>query len=86
MEDVPYKEYEFVLEKGDTLFIYTDGVPEATDCNNELFGNERMVEALNSASEILPKTIVETVKEKIDEFVGEAPQFDDITMLAIQML
>ena len=45
-----------------------------------------MVEALNSASEILPKTIVETVKEKIDEFVGEAPLFDDITMLAIQML
>ena len=86
MEDVPYKEYEFVLEKGDTLFIYTDGVPEATNCNDELFGNERMVEALNSSSEIQPEAIVKTVKQKIDEFVGDAPQFDDITMLAIQML
>ena len=86
MEDIEYKEYEFELEKGDTLFIYTDGVPEATDSNNELFGNERMLEALNSSPDILPETIVKTVKEKIDEFVGEAPQFDDITMLAIQML
>ena len=86
MEDIPYTEYEFTLEKGDTLFIYTDGVPEATDSNNELFGNERMLEALNSAPEIVPEVIVKTVKEKIDEFVGEAPQFDDITMLAIQML
>ena len=86
MEDIPYKEYEFHLEKGDTLFIYTDGVPEATDANDELFGNERMVEALNSSPEVIPETIVKTVKQKIDEFVGEAPQFDDITMLAIQML
>ena len=86
MEDIEYKEYEFKLEKGDTLFIYTDGVPEATDSANELYGNEKMLEALNSSPDILPETIVKTVKEKIDEFVGEAPQFDDITMLAIQML
>ena len=86
MEDIEYKEYEMNLGKGDTLFIYTDGVPEATDSNNELFGNERMLEALNSSPDILPETIVKTVKEKIDEYVGEAPQFDDITMLAIQML
>jgi sigma-B regulation protein RsbU (phosphoserine phosphatase) len=86
MEEIQYKEYEFKLEKGDTLFIYTDGVPEATDSTNELYGNERMLEALNSSPDILPETIVKTVKEKIDEFVGEAPQFDDITMLAIQML
>ena len=86
MEDIQYKEYEFILEKGDTLFIYTDGVPEATDSNNELFGNERMLEALNSSVDVIPDTIVKTVKEKIDEFVGKAPQFDDITMLAIQML
>ena len=85
MEDIEYKEYEMNLGKGDTLFIYTDGVPEATDSNNELFGNERMLEALNSSPDILPETIVKTVKEKIDEFVGEAPQFDDITLLAIQM-
>ena len=85
MEDIEYKEYEMNLGKGDTLFIYTDGVPEATDSNNELFGNERMLEALNSSPDILPETIVKTVKGKIDEFVGEAPQFDDITMLAIQM-
>ena len=54
--------------------------------NNELFGNERMLEALNSSVDVIPDTIVKTVKEKIDEFVGKAPQFDDITMLAIQML
>ena len=84
MEGLKYKDYEIELEKGSKLFIYTDGVAEATDKNNELFGIERTIEALNKAKGEAPKTIIGAVKEGVDEFVGEAPQFDDLTMLCFE--
>ena len=84
MEGVPFKEHEFKLEPGDTLFVYTDGVAEATDANDELFGTERMLNALNSCGDASLKDIIGKVKEDIDGFVKEAPQFDDITMLAFR--
>jgi len=81
MEGVRFREHEFELAPGDRLFVYTDGVPEATNANNELFGNDRMLDALNENPDATPKELLETVRRRIDEFVGEAPQFDDITML-----
>ena len=84
MAGVKYKEYEIQLEKGDMLFVYTDGVPEATNAALELFGTERMVDALNSAPEGTLSELLKTVRSKVDEFVGEAPQFDDLTMLAMR--
>ncbi|MBO4429656.1 MAG: SpoIIE family protein phosphatase, partial [Clostridia bacterium] len=81
MEGVRFREHEFELRPGDRLFVYTDGVPEATNANNELFGNDRMLDALNENPEATPKELLETVRRRIDEFVGDAPQFDDITML-----
>ena len=83
MPGIKFIEYEMQLEKGGTLFLYTDGVPEATNANNELFRTERMVEALNINPAGTPEEILTNVKSKVDEFVGEAPQFDDLTMLAI---
>jgi sigma-B regulation protein RsbU (phosphoserine phosphatase) len=83
MEGVPFGEHEFQLNPGDSLFVYTDGVPEATDANEELFGNERMLTALNEKPDALPKEILPHVKKRVDEFVGDAPQFDDLTMLGI---
>ena len=84
MEGLKYKDYEVQLEKGSKLFIYTDGVAEATDKKEELYGIDRTVEALNKAEGEGPEIIVETVKKNVDEFVGEAPQFDDLTMLCFE--
>ena len=81
MEGVCYRAGELVLDPGDRLFLYTDGVPEATNADNKLYGEDRLLAFMNAnasaeATEILPQ-----LKVDIDEFVGEAPQFDDITML-----
>lgn len=84
MENLKYKDYEIKLKKGDSLFIYTDGVAEATNVANELFGTERMINALNISPESDCKTILKNVQREIDEFVKEAPQFDDITMLCLE--
>ncbi|SFD05427.1 SpoIIE family protein phosphatase [Butyrivibrio sp. YAB3001] len=80
---IKVKEHEFEIHPGDTLFVYTDGVPEATNKDDELFGKERLVKALNREKEALPRKILANVKEDIDVFVDQAPQFDDLTMLAL---
>ncbi|MDE5965252.1 MAG: PP2C family protein-serine/threonine phosphatase, partial [Lachnospiraceae bacterium] len=85
MENTRYKEYEMELHAGDTLFVYTDGVPEATDAGQTLFGTERMLETLNKRKDADPKKLVEGLKDEIDRFVGEAMQFDDITMLSLRV-
>ncbi len=85
MEDLKYSEYEIQLDPGDKLYLYTDGVPEATDKNNELYGNDRMLWALNRYKDFSSYEMLLHIKEDIDTFVGTAPQFDDITMLALEM-
>ena len=84
MEGVQYKEYEIKLEKGDQIFVYTDGVPEATDSENQLFGTDRMVKALNEIPNATPEEILKNVRKNVDEFVNGAEQFDDLTMLCIE--
>ncbi len=84
MGGIHYKEYEMQLEKGDCLFVYTDGVPEATNAENELYGTDRMILALNQNPQAVPETILSTVRADVDKFVGAAPQFDDLTMLCIR--
>lgn len=84
MEGMRFRQHSFELHPGDRLFVYTDGVPEATNAENELFGNERMLDVLNSQPDRkLHHALLETMKREIDIFVGEAPQFDDITMLCL---
>ncbi len=81
-----YPQHEITLEKGDTLFLYTDGVLEATDSKDQAFGEDRLKEVLNRDPEASLEDLLDTVKEEIDSFVGDAPQFDDITMLAFTYL
>ena len=81
MDGIRFREHSFQLNPGDALFVYTDGVTEATNANNELFGTDRMLEALNRAPRAKPNVLLTNVKTAIDSFVGEAPQFDDITMM-----
>ncbi len=84
MEDMKYKCGSLTIKPGDKIFQYTDGVTEATDINNQLFGMDRLSGSLNKVKNKAPKEILTAVKEDIDTFVGEAPQFDDITMLCLE--
>ena len=84
MEDLSFKEHEFQLDPGDTLFVYTDGVAEASNAANELFGTDRMLDALNKEPGAVPEKLLENVMDGINEFVQGAEQFDDITMLALK--
>ena len=81
MEGVRYRVGEIAFSQGDRLFLYTDGVTEATNTQNELFGEDRLLEFMNKNSSIDATKLLPKLKKDIDKFVGEAPQFDDITML-----
>ena len=81
MEGVCYRIGEITLEPGDRLFLYTDGVPEATNVENKLYGEDRLVNFMNKNASMEATKLLPALKTNIDEFVGEAPQFDDITML-----
>ena len=85
-ENMKYTEYKMKLEKGSVLFLYTDGVPEATNKDEKLFGTKGMLEVINKYKDNDPKSLLENMKAEIDDFVGEADQFDDLTMLGFKML
>ena len=84
MAGIRYKEYELQMNPGDKLFLYTDGVPEATDANKELFGTGRMIAALNSEKNGTPEQVLQGVRRAVDAFVKDAEQFDDLTMLCLE--
>jgi serine phosphatase RsbU (regulator of sigma subunit)/anti-sigma regulatory factor (Ser/Thr protein kinase) len=83
MEGVCYRAGEITLNPGDRLFLYTDGVTEATNTDNKLYGEERLLSFMNQNASTEATELLPTLKADIDEFVGEAPQFDDITMLML---
>ena len=72
------------MQKGSKLFLYTDGVPEATNAKNELFGTDRMLQALNGDPAATPEMVLRRVRQAVDGFVMEAEQFDDLTMLCLE--
>ena len=86
LEGIPYKEHTFQLNPGDSLFVYTDGVAEATSADKELFGTERMLEALNRDPDAEPMGVLKNVMDGINAFVADAEQFDDITMLCLKYI
>ena len=81
MEGIRYRVGELTLCPGDRLFLYTDGVPEATNTENKLYGEGRLLDFMNQNANVNAVELLPSLKANIDEFVGEAPQFDDITML-----
>ena len=83
MEDISYKEYEVALKPGSKFFIYTDGVPEASDADNNMFGTARMLDALNRNPGASAQEVLGNVRSAVDDFVKDAEQFDDITMLCL---
>ena len=86
MDGVRYQLQQIHLERGDTLFLYTDGVTEATNAQNELYGNDRLLRIANERIYETMDEMCRAVKEDLERFVGEAPQFDDITMLAVRYI
>ena len=84
MADMRYKDYTLRLQPGDKLFVYTDGVPEAARSSGELFGTGRMLDALNENAACAPEELLTEVRKAVDAFVGEAEQFDDLTMLCLE--
>ncbi len=86
MEGIPFRQHEFRLNPGDSVFVYTDGVAEATNGANELYGTDRMLNALNSEPDAQPGQILANVMNDIHAFVDGAEQFDDITMLCFRYM
>ena len=84
MEGMKYRPYEILLEPGSKLFLYTDGVAEATSRDQELFGTERMINALNADPDAPPEQQLKNVRAAVDAFVKDAEQFDDLTMLCLE--
>lgn len=84
MEGIRYRQSELTLEPGDVLYLYTDGVTEATDNSNNMYGEDRLLAALNDNRDAEPADLLPAIKEDLDKFVDLAPQFDDITMLALK--
>ncbi len=82
--DEEYREYEWQLSPGQKLFLYTDGVMEAMNQNREQFGAERLLETLNRDLSLSPEETVSSVRTAVDDFVAEAEQFDDLTMLCLE--
>lgn len=84
MEGVQYRNYEIRLKPGSKIFVYTDGLPEAQNGNEEFFGIDRTVESLNRIRDGSPEEILEGMKAAVDEFAGDEPPFDDLTMLCLK--
>lgn len=84
IEDMTYEQATFLMKPGDMLYLYTDGVTEATDAKEELYGFKRLLTCLNRCIGQEPRELLTSVQADIDGFVKEAPQFDDITMLALK--
>ena len=84
LEKARYRNREFELHPGDSVFVYTDGVPEAVNAAEEMFGEERMTETLNRGPDAEPEALIRRVHEAVNRFAGSAEQFDDITMLCFR--
>jgi len=85
MKDTKYKEEEIIFEKGDTLYFYTDGVTEAMNADKELFGEDRLKEALNKYRFSYPNDLIYSIKDEVDNFTKGTEQSDDIAMLALRV-
>jgi sigma-B regulation protein RsbU (phosphoserine phosphatase) len=84
MDGLKFRQHEFELNPGDVLFVYTDGVLEATNAKEELYGEDRLLEVMNKNEGESLENLLHSIRADIDGFVGEAPQFDDITMLGFE--
>ena len=86
MKKARYQNREFELQPGDCIFVYTDGVPEAANETEKMFGEKRLSETLNQCPDAEPEALVVHMHDTADRFAGGAEQFDDITMLCFKYI
>ncbi|MBE5898829.1 MAG: serine/threonine-protein phosphatase [Lachnospiraceae bacterium] len=79
-----YEDYELSLNKGDAIFVYTDGIPEAVNSSGEMYGMERLESRINDIEDQSPEGILRGIREDVDEFSKDTTQFDDLTMLCVE--
>ena len=79
-----YREYEITMRPGSSLFLYTDGLPEAVDPDENMFTTDRILEVLNESPEASPRTAVMNMRKAVDDYVRDSEPFDDLTMLCMQ--
>ncbi len=84
MPGVRYSAHSFLLYPGDSIFVYTDGVPETVNAQDELFGEERMLSLLNGSKDADMKSLLSSVRKGIDEFAAQPVAYDDITMIGFK--
>lgn len=84
MEGIPYQQENIQLQKGDSIYLYTDGVTDTINMKEEMYGEDRLEEILNDYKEESPEVILTAVKEELEKFAGDAEQFDDVTMLCLK--
>ena len=84
IDDAQYSDYEIRMEPGSKIFVYSDGLPEANDEENNMFGMDRIIDALNADKEVSTEQILNNMSKAVDEFVKDAEQFDDLTMLCFE--
>ena len=86
MEGMEYVNETIQLKKGDSIFVFTDGIPEANNADQKLYGMNKLLDSLNNTPEADPETILNNVSKAVTDYVGDAPQFDDMTMLCVKYL
>ena len=84
MKGMRYQDYTLQFNPGDSIFVYTDGVPEANNLSEELYGLQRLEAALRGLDDPSPQDVLKAVRADVDAFVGTAKQFDDLTMLCME--
>ena len=84
MEDIKYTNYEIELTPGAKIFVHTDGLTEATNKETEMFGEDRVISSLNADRSLSPEQTLKKVMADVDDFVKDAEQFDDLTMLCLE--
>lgn len=85
MDGMEYNHYTRQLHEGEKIFIYTDGVPEANSSEKELYGMDRLRDVMFKCLDKSPRDVLIAVRKDVDDFVGEAEQFDDLTMLCVEI-
>jgi len=84
MEDMPYEKHEITLNKGDTIFLYTDGITDANDIDENFYGEKRLKETINKHKNAKPMDIINEINTDIDRFCESQEQYDDMTMLVVK--
>ena len=85
LEDASYEDTRLQLEPGDKVILYTDGIVEAMNEKEEMYGFERLLQVVQAAQSMDADTLLKKILDEVDEFAGKAPQHDDLTVIVVNV-